>query len=306
MKPYSDANISKKSYITIKYFLRLLSSSCEAVIFMFLGIALVHYSHNFDASFIAWCVLFISLYRGVCVFLLTWLANKFGRLEKVSTTEQLVMMYGGLRGAVAFCLAIILEEGASDESRECKRLMVTTTLAVIIFTCFVQGATMKKLVEKLGVKKAEKRELPMMEHLNNRVMRLTASGIESIIGVHGQGFWRNMIQVLNNKILRPLLCRNPETLLDDELLREERKKSKTVPVVIANLRNLGTTLSFRVHSDSVSSLDTSRTVVNTYTNSAFVEDHVSSESSGKSEPNDDRPIQIQCLNLTVPDDGNKL
>ena len=113
------------------------------------------------------------------------------------------MMYGGLRGAVAFCLALLLEEDDDDNyggeesngSGGLKRLLVTTTLAVIIFTCFVQGATMKKLVEKLGVKRAEKRDIHMIEHLNDKVMRLTVSGVESVIGVHGHGFWRNMVQV---------------------------------------------------------------------------------------------------------------
>ena len=54
---------------------------------------------------------------------------------------------------------------------------------------------MKKLVEKLGVKRAEKRDIHMIEHLNDKVMRLTVSGVESVIGVHGHGFWRNMVQV---------------------------------------------------------------------------------------------------------------
>ena len=62
-------------------------------------------------------------------------------------------------------------------------------------------------------------------------------------------------------------------ILDDELFREERKKSKAVPVVICNLRNVGTTLSFRVHSDSMASLDSIPGVIgNTYSNSAFVEE----------------------------------
>ena len=63
MKPYVQSNISRKSHITIKYFLKLLASSCEAVIFMFLGVALVQYEHNFNWKFIGWCVLFITLFR---------------------------------------------------------------------------------------------------------------------------------------------------------------------------------------------------------------------------------------------------
>ena len=34
-------------------------------------------------------------YRAFAILSLTWLANKFGRLERVSAIEQLIMSYGG-------------------------------------------------------------------------------------------------------------------------------------------------------------------------------------------------------------------
>ena len=51
----------------------------------------------------------------------------------MSRIEQLIMSYGGLRGAVAFCLAILL-----DDSSPLKNTLVTTTISVVIFTVFVQ------------------------------------------------------------------------------------------------------------------------------------------------------------------------
>ena len=80
---YVESNISRKSHTTIKYFLKLLASSCEAIIFLFLGVALVQYSHNFNIRFIAWCILFITVFRALAIVSLTWFANKFGRLEEV-------------------------------------------------------------------------------------------------------------------------------------------------------------------------------------------------------------------------------
>ena len=38
---YSFKNISKKSYTTVKYFIKMLSATSDCVIFLFLGIALV-------------------------------------------------------------------------------------------------------------------------------------------------------------------------------------------------------------------------------------------------------------------------
>ena len=87
--------------------------------------------------------------------------NKF-RTYKVSWQEQVVISYGGLRlfffgkfkkkqnksfvlhlsrGAVGFSLAVVL-----DDSMWYKELFLTTALAMVFFTVFVQGSTIKFLV----------------------------------------------------------------------------------------------------------------------------------------------------------------
>lgn len=42
MKNYVEANISQKSHTTIKYALKMIASSSETVIFMFLGVATIN------------------------------------------------------------------------------------------------------------------------------------------------------------------------------------------------------------------------------------------------------------------------
>jgi NhaP-type Na+/H+ or K+/H+ antiporter len=42
------------------------------------------------------------------VLVLTAIANNY-RLHKLSTVDQFVMMYGGLRGAVAFALVLLID-----------------------------------------------------------------------------------------------------------------------------------------------------------------------------------------------------
>lgn len=48
--------------------------------------------------------------------------------------DQFVMAYGGLRGAIAFALAILI----SEEYFPNKDLFVTATILVVMFTVFVQ------------------------------------------------------------------------------------------------------------------------------------------------------------------------
>jgi len=55
-------------------------------------------------------------------------------MSKLSMLDQVVMAYGGLRGAIAFALAILLDETFFPD----KDLFVTATILVVMFTVFVQ------------------------------------------------------------------------------------------------------------------------------------------------------------------------
>ena len=54
---------------------------------------------------------------------------------------------------------------------------------------------------------------------------LCVPGIEAIVGVRGFGFWMNIFEMFNQKVMRPMLTRNPEMILDQKLFRKERKMS---------------------------------------------------------------------------------
>ncbi|PRD36438.1 UNVERIFIED_CONTAM: Slc9a1 [Trichonephila clavipes] len=78
----------------------------------------------------------VILKRRIRVVVLSFFLNKF-RLHPINGVEQFIMSYGGLRGAVAFALALIIDKRIIPS----KDMMVTTTIAVVYFTVFVQGKT---------------------------------------------------------------------------------------------------------------------------------------------------------------------
>ncbi len=80
---------------------------------------------------------FVCMYT-IGVFVLTWILNKF-RLVPVEFIDQVIMSYGGLRGAVAYGLATMLDENKIKE----KNLMVCTTLVVVYFTVIIQVTSLK-------------------------------------------------------------------------------------------------------------------------------------------------------------------
>ncbi|XP_037918571.1 sodium/hydrogen exchanger 3 isoform X8 [Hermetia illucens] len=203
MKNYVESNISQKSHTTVKYALKMLSSSSETIIFMFLGVATINNRHVWNTWFVLLTIIFCSVFRVFGVVLLSALANRF-RLHKLSKVDQFVMSYGGLRGAVAFALALLVDEAHVP----LQPMFVTTTIAVIYFTVFVQGITIKPLVKLLNVKRASKRKPTMNERIHERFMDHLMAGIEDIIGKTGNFNMRDKFKRFDNRFIRPLLLRD--------------------------------------------------------------------------------------------------
>ena len=65
MKKYVEVNISRKSHTTIKYFMKMMASLCETIIFMFLGMSTVTDSHEWNTSFVLFSLIFCIVYRAI-------------------------------------------------------------------------------------------------------------------------------------------------------------------------------------------------------------------------------------------------
>lgn len=63
----------------------------------------------------------------------TWVLNRF-RLIPLDKIDQVVMSYGGLRGAVAFALVVLL----NGTQVKAKDYFVATTIVVVFFTVMFQ------------------------------------------------------------------------------------------------------------------------------------------------------------------------
>ncbi|XP_019479898.1 PREDICTED: sodium/hydrogen exchanger 3 [Hipposideros armiger] len=164
---YVKANISEQSSTTVRYTMKMLASGAETIIFMFLGISAVHPQiWKWNTAFVLLTLVFISVYRAIGVVLQTWVLNRY-RMVQLEAIDQVVMSYGGLRGAVAYALVVLLDEKKVKE----KQLFVSTTIIVIYFTVIFQGLTIKPLVQWLKVKRSEHREPKLNEKLHGRWTR---------------------------------------------------------------------------------------------------------------------------------------
>ncbi|KAH3810630.1 hypothetical protein DPMN_139024 [Dreissena polymorpha] len=213
---YAFHNISRKSYTTVKYFSKMMSSTCDCVIFMFLGLSLfkpeVLDRRYWHYGFILWSLLFCFVYRFVVVFLLTFFVNRGSRMRRIDLEEQFIMAYGGLRGAVAFSLVGVLTASNLPTGQ-----FLTTTIAVIFFTVFIQGSTIKPLVKLLRVKMEQKEKLLLSEEINSHVTDHVMAGIEEIAGQRGEHYFREVIDHYNSRYLKPFLQRDPVSI-DDHIM----------------------------------------------------------------------------------------
>ncbi|XP_010583500.1 sodium/hydrogen exchanger 5 isoform X5 [Haliaeetus albicilla] len=212
-KKYVEANISQKSRTTVKYTMKTLASSSETIIFMFLGISAVDTSKwAWDTALVLGTLLFILLFRAVGVVLQTCVLNHF-RLIPLDRIDQVVMSYGGLRGAVAFALVILLDR----TKVKAKDYFVATTIVVVFFTVIVQGLTIKPLVTWLKVKRSDHHKPTLNEELHEHAFDHILAAVEDIVGHHGYHYWRDKWEQFDKKYLSQLLMRKSAYRLRDEI-----------------------------------------------------------------------------------------
>ncbi|CAG5080570.1 Oidioi.mRNA.OKI2018_I69.PAR.g9650.t1.cds [Oikopleura dioica] len=214
MISYVEHNISGKSHTTVKYGMKMVANICEITIFMFLGIsAISDFWIHWNTGFVFWTVLFITVYRFMSVYGLTYLLNK-GRLEPIGKVDQFVMAYGGLRGGIAFALTKLTSIQLVPQIN----VMLCACLVVIFFTSFIQGASVGPIVEWLNVKKGDAEKRGMDEEVVYRAIDHVVSGIEDVIGHHGMHWWMHKLSEFNAKRINPIFTRDAWRLADQEIL----------------------------------------------------------------------------------------
>lgn len=200
---YINTNMDERSVTTVRYVMKVLANGSETIIFVFLGISAIDKTiWVWNTGFILLTLFFILIYRFIGVFVLTWILNRY-RLVRVEFIDQLIMSYGGLRGAVAYGLATMLDEAKIKE----KNLMVCTSLIVVYFTVILQGITMKPLVNWLKVKRAAVTDITLVEKLQNKVFDHMLVAIEDISGQIGHNYMRDKWNHFEEKWMSRILMK---------------------------------------------------------------------------------------------------
>ncbi|PPD91700.1 hypothetical protein GOBAR_DD11348 [Gossypium barbadense] len=134
MKHYTFSNLSENSQHFVSDFFHLISSLAETFIFIYMGFDIAMEKHSWShVGFIFFSILFIAIARAVNVFSCAYLINLVRPAHRqIPSKHQKALCYSGLRGAMAFALAL---QSVHDLQEGHGQIIFTATTAIVVLTC---------------------------------------------------------------------------------------------------------------------------------------------------------------------------
>ena len=199
---YAFKNISSESRTTVQYFIKMLSSVSDCIIFLYLGMAFFE-KHVWNTSFVISTISIITIVRFITIYGLAFFVNLLRKnIHPICLKEQFIMAYGGLRGAVGFSLVSMLNQDQVPAAQ----MFLTTTLAVVMFTVFLQGGTIKLFVNILHIEKKGDEHNNLTEEINKKLFEHVMAGIEVVCGKHGEYYAQSWFKQIDKKYLKKIFC----------------------------------------------------------------------------------------------------
>jgi monovalent cation:H+ antiporter, CPA1 family len=136
--------MSDQTRAALESFWEYLAFVMNSLIFLLIGLE-VHVDRLAHAWLpIVFAIAAVVIGRSVSIYLLAPVSNLFA--ETIPLRWQHVMVWGGLRGALALALALSLDNTFPNRDR-----VLDLTFGVIVFSILVQGLTIKPLLRVLGL-----------------------------------------------------------------------------------------------------------------------------------------------------------
>ncbi|KAL3643299.1 Sodium/hydrogen exchanger 6 [Castilleja foliolosa] len=150
MKHYSFSNLSDSSQKFVSAFFHLISSLAETFVFIYMGFDIAMEQHSWShIGFIFFSILFICIARAANVFSCAYLVNLARPAHrKIPMKHQKALWYSGLRGAMAFALAL---QSVHDLPEGHGQTIFTATTAIVVLTVLLIGGSTGTMLEALDV-----------------------------------------------------------------------------------------------------------------------------------------------------------
>ena len=150
---YATPNISPAAKKVLKMGYETIAQSAETLVFLFLGIGLFAFNHPFDRmgfGLVFTTILNLNFARLLNVLIVTALVNTARTKNKIGPKMQAVMWVSGLRGAMAYALAL-----KSVQDLDIGPVILIDTLIYAFITILGIGSILNPILSKLDVKRKE-------------------------------------------------------------------------------------------------------------------------------------------------------
>ena len=172
---YATPNVTKNSKQVIKIFVDTLAYTTETIVFIFLGIGVFTFESKYkevDAGTIILTLINLNLARALNVYITSHFVNKARSEEtKVTSKQQFVMWIAGLRGAMAYALAMESSHNKIFNNPSIGHysgdVMLICTILYSLFTILGISTILNPIMNRCGVTGASLVKDPTMENKTN-------------------------------------------------------------------------------------------------------------------------------------------
>lgn len=151
---YANPNVSPPTKKILQTIWQTLSSSFDVIVFLFLGIGLTAFDHPYATmgwGLILTTIVNLNLARGINVIIVSWCVNRSRRKHRIGCKMQTVMWVAGLRGAMAYALAL----KCVAPFGEMGRVILLVTLLYAFLTILGVGSVLHPILTWADVKRKE-------------------------------------------------------------------------------------------------------------------------------------------------------
>nr|XP_022288094.1 sodium/hydrogen exchanger 9-like isoform X12 [Crassostrea virginica] len=201
---YTYNNLSVESKLRTKQLFELMNFLAENFVFLYIGVAVfTFHSQIWNPLFILTSLLSALIARFFNIYPLSLLLN-LGRKNKISRPFMHMMMFSGLRGAIAFALAI------RNTSTEPRQIMVSATMMIVIVTVILGGGLTTPMLGWLQIRVGVEEEKEMTNFAGSSAESGEDSQQKKKDKAYLVGKWHNF----DVRILKPFLTHSRPTLME--------------------------------------------------------------------------------------------
>eukprot|EP00997_Jenningsia_sp_PLL12_P010780 NODE_812_length_1435_cov_99.235931_g672_i0.p1 GENE.NODE_812_length_1435_cov_99.235931_g672_i0~~NODE_812_length_1435_cov_99.235931_g672_i0.p1 ORF type:complete len:456 (+),score=150.85 NODE_812_length_1435_cov_99.235931_g672_i0:148-1368(+) len=171
MRHYTYWNLSHAARVSARGLFKVLSSLAETFVFVYLGLSMFTFPMTLQQIRLLLVALAAILLARVCnVVPGTWLVNRLRKKEHaIPPRFQFAVWFAGLRGAVAFVIAVTTWLEDEFENGDSTSLL-TCTLCIAVITVLFMGGSSTYMIDRLQLRQPEG-EAESYTRSNNRLVR---------------------------------------------------------------------------------------------------------------------------------------